>query len=285
MSSLHEHLRISPPRLAYAQLSPPSMAPSARPTRSLKHEYELFVDQEIENYKESVPRSVLLSIGDEAVASLSAQPQFALTELVLVDQVDRIIFKRLRLPAYNTWRRRRLKLIDELRRPQHWGLRPDDVLVRALPDTDGRVLVAGAPDEVSALYLAANGCAVTALTPELETKERMEQAAIGAGLSGRVDARLGDLSSWRPETPLNAVIVNPAALDALSPEERARVIELLQSATMDGGFHLVQTIAASAKQSGATSLDELQSCYLGWTVTVERSDGRGKTFLARKGAA
>ena len=262
------------------------MAPSARPTRSLKHEYELFVEQEIENYKESVPRSVLLSIGDEAVASLSAQPQFALTELVLCDQVDRIIFRRLRLPAYNTWRRRRLKLIDELRRPEHWGLRPDDMLVRALPpDSDGRVLVAGASDEVSALYLAANGCAVTALTPELETKERMEQAAIGAGLSYRVDARVGDLSSWMPETPLNAVIVSPAALDALSPDERARVIELLQTATMDGGVHLVQTIAASAKHAGAMSLDELRSRYQGWTVTVERADGRGKTFLARKGAA
>src|SRR4051812_30094664 len=28
-----------------------------RPSRSLKHEYELFVEREIENYKESVPRS------------------------------------------------------------------------------------------------------------------------------------------------------------------------------------------------------------------------------------
>ena len=56
-----------------------------RPTRSLKHEYELFVEQEIENYKESVPRSVLLSIGDDAVSSLSAAPQFALTEILLCD--------------------------------------------------------------------------------------------------------------------------------------------------------------------------------------------------------
>jgi hypothetical protein len=29
----------------------------------------------------------------------------------------------------------------------------------------------------------------------------------------------------------------------------------------------------------------LRSRYRGWTVTVERSDGRSKTFLARKGAA
>src|SRR5215471_7276138 len=149
------------------------MATPHRPTRSLKHEYELFVEQEIENYKESVPRSVLLGIGDDAVASLSAAPQFALTELLLWDEVDKIIFKRLRLPSYETWRRRRIKLIDELRRPEHWGLRPDDVLVRALPpSSEGRVLVAGAADEVSALYLAANGCQVTTLAAEEDALER-----------------------------------------------------------------------------------------------------------------
>lgn len=257
-----------------------------RPTRSLKHEYELFVEQEIENYKESVPRSVLLGIGDEAVSSLSAAPQFALTELLLCEEVDRLIFKRLRLPTYDAWRRRRLKLIDELRRPEHWGLRPDDVLVRALPpSTEGRVLVAGAADEVSALYLAANGCDVTTLTGEATALERVMQAAIGAGLAGRVHALIGDLASWIPELPLNAVIVNPAALDGLSAAERARVIQVLQKATMDGGVHLVQTIVSASRSNGAVSLDELRSRYRGWTVTVERADDRSKTFLARKGAA
>jgi hypothetical protein len=257
-----------------------------RPTRSLKHEYELFVEQEIENYKESVPRSVLLSIGDEAVASLCSEPQLALTELLLCDEVDRLITRRLRLPAYDTWRRRRVKLIDELRRPEHWGLRSDDVLVRALPtSTEGRVLVAGAEDEVSALYLAANGCNVTTLSAESDALERVIQAAIGAGLAGRVHAEMGDLASWTPEVPLNAVIVNPSVLDGLSTSERTRVIQVLQSATMDGGFHLVQTIVSSNKVSGALSLEELRSRYRGWTVTVERSDDRSKTFLARKGAA
>ena len=256
-----------------------------RPTRSLKHEYELFVEQEIENYKESVPRSVLLSIGDEAVSSMSAEPQFALTELLLCVEVDRIIFNRLRLSSYDTWRRKRLKQIDELRRPEYWGLRPDDVLVRALPSTDGRVLVAGASDEVSALYLAANGCEVTTLTAEAEGVERMTQAAIGAGLGSRVHALIGDLSSWLPDLPLNAVIVNPSVLDNLSADERTRVIELLQSATIDGGVHLVQTIISSGKANGAVSLEELRNRYRGWTVTVERTDARSKTFLARKGAA
>jgi hypothetical protein len=260
------------------------MAHPHRPTRSLKHEYELFVEQEIENYKESVPRGVLLGIGDDAVSSLTSAPQFALTELLLCHEVDRLIFKRLRLPSYDTWRRRRIKLIDELRRPEHWGLRPDDVLVRALPtSTEGRVLVADASDEVSTLYLAANGCEVTALAAGEDALERVRQAAIGAGLAGRVNAELGNLTSWRPHLPLNAVIVNPVALDGLSTEERARVIETLQSATMDGGIHLVRTIVAAGK--AAISIDELRSRYRGWTVTVERADGRTKTFLARKGAA
>ena len=269
----------------------PNFAPhrgmaSNRPTRSLKHEYELFVDQEIENYKESLPRSVLLGIGDDAVSSLSAAAQFTLTELVLCNEVDKIIFRRLRLPSYETWRRRRLKLISELRRPEHWGLRPDDALVRALPQAiEGRVLVAGAEDEVSALYLAANGCEVTTLASEEHALERVVQAAIGAGLAGRVHAQIGDLASWTPQVPLTAVvIVNPAALSGLTPAERARAIEVLQSATMDGGVHLVQTIVGSSKGQDAMSLEELQSRYDGWTITVERA-GRGRTFLARKGAA
>jgi hypothetical protein len=264
------------------------MASSSRLTRSLRHEYELFVEQEIENYKESVPRSVLLSIGDEAVAALSAQPQFALTELLLCEEVDRIIVRRLRLPAYESWRRRRLKLIDELRRPEHWGLRPDDVLVRTFPTSgEGRVLVAGAPDEVSALYLAANGCQVTTLAAGVDTAERVVQAAIGAGLSGRVHAQVGDLSSFAPDTPLNAVIVNPEAFAMLSPMERARVIDVLQSATLDGGVHLVQTLAGIDSTADTLSLDELRARYRGWQVTVERGEGeqRAGTFLARKGAA
>ncbi len=257
-----------------------------RPTRSLKHEYELFVEQEIENYKESVPRSVILSIGDEAMSVLSAQPQLALTELLLCDEVDRIIFKRLRLATYDTWRRKWLKLSDERRRPEHWGLSPDDALVRALPtSSEGRVLLAGAADERPALYLAANGCDVTTLAGEEDALERMRQAAIGAGLAGRVHAQIGNLSSWTPDVPLTAVIVNPSVLDGLSSAERARVIDILQSATMDGGIHLVQTIVASSNATDAMSLEELRSQYRNWTVTVERAQDRSKTFLARKGAA
>ena len=262
------------------------MAP--RPTRSLKHEYELYLELEIENYKESIPRSALLGIGDEAVSSLTQQPQLALTELLLCEEVDRIIVRRLRLPTYNTWRRKRVKLVAELRRPEHWGLRPDDALVRAVqPAAERQVLVADAGDDVAPLYLAANGCDVTTIAPEIEPLERVMEAAIHAGLAERVHAHVGDLASWTPHSPLHAVIVNPAALESLSTSERGRVIDLLQSATTDGGIHLVRTLAGSARSGSALSLDELRTRYRGWDVKVERADGsgRGKTFLAKKGAA
>src|ERR1041384_250789 len=105
-----------------------------RPIRSLQHEYERYVEQEIEAYKESVPRTVLLGIGDEAVAALARQAQFTLTELIVWEEVDRIIARRLRLPSATTWRRRRSKLIEELRRPERWGMTANHVLVRGLSE-------------------------------------------------------------------------------------------------------------------------------------------------------
>ena len=254
-----------------------------RPSRSLKHEYELYVEREIENYKESVPRSVLLSIGDDAVRALAREQQFALTELLLWDEVDRIIFKRLRLPSYATWRKRRIKLLEELRRPEHWGLSPHDCVVRAVQSVaaDSRVLVAGVSDENRALlYLAAHGCEVTALGNGDEV-QRVLDAAEAAGLGERVRATIDGLGSWTPEAPLTAVIYTPAAFAGLGKTERARVIEVLQSATEDGGVHLVQTIAAGKR--AAVSLDELRRRYQGWEVTVE--EGGASTFVARKGVA
>ncbi|MEO7713567.1 MAG: hypothetical protein ABIV10_11680 [Gemmatimonadaceae bacterium] len=252
---------------------------ASRPSRSLKYEYALYLEREIENYKESVSRSVLLSIGDDAVSALAAQQQFALTELLLVDEVDKIIFKRLRLPAYVTWRKRRVKLMEELRRPEHWGLSPDDLVVRAVQTVtaDSRVLLAGAAVETPALFLAARGCDVTALSAP-DTVQRVLDAAEEAGLGERVHATALALESWTPGAPLTAVIYTPAAFAGLTAAERARVIQVLQSATADGGVHLVQTIAAGKRTP--VSLDELRRRYRGWEVTVE--EGAPNTFLARK---
>ncbi|HJQ20814.1 MAG TPA: hypothetical protein VJ867_10725 [Gemmatimonadaceae bacterium] len=254
---------------------------ATRTARSLRHEYELYIEQEIENYKESIPRSGILAIGDEAAARLASEAQFVLTEMLLLEEVDRIIFRRLRLPTYNTWRRKRLKLHEEMRRPEHWGLTRSDAVVRALPaaSENGHVLVAGESAHRSALFLAANGCDVTAIECEQDSVERVMEAAIQAGLAERVHAVTGELARWTPDSPLHAVICSHSALATLTAPDRARVIAVLQSATADGGVHLVETIAA-----GSAALDELTNTYRGWTVSIEadRCGDDSKAFLARK---
>jgi len=266
--------------------------------RSLKHEYELYVEREIEDYKDSIPRSVILKIGDEAVAVLAAQDQVALTELLIWQEVDRIISRRLRLPSYQTWRRRRLKELERFRRPEHWGIDPNAALVRELQHApDRHVLVAGACREGQALFLAANGCAVTALDPAADAMQRVMDAAQQAGLDDRVRGYCGDLSGWHPDVELHAVVCSAAALAGLSSADRERVISILQSATADGGVHLVETIAVGAGSviaegeteatEGSTiiPIEELETRYRGWQVTLERTRENGsRTFLARKEA-
>jgi len=247
--------------------------------RSLKYEYELFVENEIENYKESVSRSAILMIGDEAVSALRANEQFAMDELLLCEEVDRLIRKRLRIPMYSTWRRKRLKALEEYRRPEHWGLRPDGILAREIrPPAESKVLVAGA-DEGTALYLAAHGCDVTALGTQADALERVMAAAHEAGLTDRIEGQVAGLRSWSPQSVLSAVVCTPSAFDGLDADERGRAIELLQSATRDGGVHLVGTIVSGRR---GISLTELRKRYKGWTISVEEESVTAKSFLARK---
>ena len=108
------------------------------------------------------------------------------------------------------------------------------------------------------------------------------QAAIGAGLAGRVQARSGICRRGRREEPLNAVIVNPAGARRLSIEERARVIDALQRATWTAASTSCGRSSARAGWwIGVARGTAIR--YQGWEVTVERSDGRTKTFFARKG--
>jgi hypothetical protein len=250
--------------------------------RSLKHEYDLFVENEIDDYKESISRTALLKIGDEAVAVLYAQLQFGMTELLLCDEVDRIIRKRIGVPTYPTWRRKELKRRkeqEEFRRPEHWGLSADSMLAREvhLPAAS-RVLVAGPAAANAALYLAAQGCSVTAIdgsSGEVVSRKPDELAM----LAGRIESVSGGLKGWAPGEPLSAVVCTPAAFAGLTSAERARVIEVLQSATRDGGVHLVDTIIAGRAEP---SLSELKKSYKGWTISVVDDGTASRSFLARK---
>ena len=250
------------------------------PQRSLKHEYELFVEREVENYKDAVPRSVILSIGDEAAAALCAQPQLALTELMLCGEVDRLIAGRLGLPSFRVWRRRHLKALDQYRRPEHWGIRPDAPLVTAIePAAQSHVLLAGSVAPGPALYLAAHGCAVTAVEDRFDAIDRVMSAAEAAGLTRRVRGYVSDFASWVPDAPLDAVVYSPSALEGLDPSGRGRTISRLQGATTAGGVHLFETSFVGSEMA---LVDELHERYSGWRTAVQRQAGSRGTFLAHK---
>jgi hypothetical protein len=253
--------------------------------RSLRHEYDLYVENEIEAYKDSISRTALLKIGDEAVASLQGQMQIVMSELLLCDEVDKIIRKRLRIPAYSTWRRKYLKRLDELaefKRPEHWGVRADSAVVREVHfPAEAKVLVAGSQAASTALYLAAQGCSVTAIDSASanDGATNHEDAAL---LPGKVATLPVSLSDWHPEEPLNAVVCTPAAFAGLTSAQRAKVIEVLQSATRDGGVHLVDTIIASRAEP---SLSELKKSYKGWDISILDDGVTSRSFVARKAVA
>lgn len=80
-------------------------------TRSSRREYLEWIEEQLENFKDSIPRSDLLRIADEAVRELpvTGQGQYQLTEVLLSDAVDRRLARLLKLPTYRSWRTARRK--------------------------------------------------------------------------------------------------------------------------------------------------------------------------------
>ena len=253
--------------------------------RSLKHDYDLFVENEIETYKDSISRTVLLKIGDEAVASLENQAQFAMNELLLCDEVDKIIRKRKRIPTYATWRKHELKRRaeqEEFRRPEHWGVSSESALAREFrPQPESHVLVAGADGANAARYLAAQGCSVTAITSETDDVGKLDPEDEKL-LAGRIESVPIGLMEWAPDELLSAVVLTPAAFAGLKAAERSKVFAILQSATRDGGVHLVDTLIQNHAEP---SLSELKRNYKGWTISVVDKGTSARSFVARKEVA
>ncbi|HJU66287.1 MAG TPA: hypothetical protein VJ596_11445 [Gemmatimonadaceae bacterium] len=251
--------------------------------RSLKHEYELFVEREIENYKEAVPRSKLLSIGDQAVAALASNQQLALTEVLLCEEVDRIIRDRVKVPTYDSWCKRRRKVLHDHKRPERCGIHPQGALVRAMPKmANGHVLVADTGEDGRVLYLAANGCAVTAVDATEEPAERLMDKVVGMGLTGRVRCLVGELKHWTPDVALKGVFCRVQELARLTQSERTTLMEQLRDATAVGGLHLV---ASQAGEQQHALLDELQAIYEGWTVSLQVEVTKEEVLWAEKSVA
>jgi hypothetical protein len=216
-----------------------------RPPPSLKQQYQEYVLQRIEGFKNSIPREDLLRLGDEAVAELNAttEGQFVLTEVLMLDCVDRLIIKRLALKSYRRWREQFLRLRKAQREPVHWGLESDHVVETLLPRVEpgDHVLVLGTGAEGAAYLMAAHDAAVTFVAGDLGAVERVESRIATEGLGAQFLAWVAQLGHWFPEleAPLCIAVIDAGVLVDLEQEDRERLMNSLQDQTEAGGIHLV----------------------------------------------
>jgi hypothetical protein len=254
-----------------------------RPPRSLRAEYEEFIEQRIEEYKDGLPRASLLGIGDEAVQELARAEQYLLTEVLLQEQVDAIIRRRLRLPSYRRWRERHVALRLAQTQPSHWGLAPYDPVV-ALADLvhdQDPVAVVGAADGACALFLAARGASVLVGDPDLAAIEGLENRASAEQLGSRLECLVVPLETWTPDRPILACVIETPAIAGLSAGDRAELIRRLKAVTVPRGYHVVMPASGPGAKAPAVSSDALRSLYADWSV--ERAQSGGGSAGARRG--
>jgi len=255
-----------------------------RPSRSLKQEYQEFILQRIEEYKNALPREALLQIGDEAVRELqaSAQDQYLLTEVLLLEHVDRIISRRLRLPSFPRWRQKHRALRDAQREPTHWGLDHAHPIVAWAPrlEPGDLVVVVGAAALPEALFLAAHDIEVFLVDQDLGAVEAAEGRAVTEQLAGALQALVISFGSWFPDLSPSLVVLEPRSLADLRAKDRTALIADLQARTRSGGVHVVLSAGAS-REVIPLGPEALQTLYSGWQLQRSRRSKRSG-FTATK---
>jgi hypothetical protein len=232
-----------------------------------KQHYHEYILQRIEGYKNSIDRDELLRLGDEAATELAAtgEGQFVLTEVLMLETVDRLIMKRLALRPYRRWRQQFIKLREAQRTPTHWGLEPNCALGRVVPRIEARdaALVIGSGAEPAAYLLAAHDAAVTFLACDLgcvdRIESRMAEEALGAMFEGYV-AQLGPgLPPFLDDVDdLHLVVLDPAAVAEFSTSVRAHFLEDVQRRSRPGAVHVILGSCA------ALAPESLGGLYEGW---------------------
>ena len=264
------------------QGSPHATGPTRRPPRSQKQEYQEFLLQRIEEYKNTLPREELLRIGDEAVRDLeSGAEQYLLTEVLLLEHVDRIIMRRLKLPSFRRWAQNHRALRTAQREPTHWGLEPNDpVALRGrLLEAGDLALVVGAAALPQALFIAAHDAEVFLLDQELGAVEAAEGRAVAEQLAGRFQALVVSFGGWLPDLRPALVVVDAVAVSSAEGAARESLIRGLQTCTTPGGLHVVLGMDPDAPQ--VLPLDSLQAHYSDWQVEKRKRRGSGG-FVATK---
>ena len=247
-----------------------------------KQHYQEYILQRIEDYKNSISRDELLRLGDEAASELHAtiEGQFVLTEVLMLESVDRRNTTRLALRSYRRWRQQFIKLREAQRTPTHWGMEPTCALARLLPriEPEDQVLVLGSGAEPATYLLAAHDAAVTFVAGDLGSVERVESRMIAEALASIFDALVAPIGGRLPVCldfveRIDVTVIDPGTLAELAPVERSDLLADLQQRSRPGGVHVILGSCPSLAP------DALRSFYEGWTEEeprrrrVRRSEG------------
>lgn len=251
-----------------------------------KQHYQDYILQRVEGYKNSISRDELLQLGDEAAADLqsASEGQFVLTEVLMLESVDRIIMKRLSLKPYRKWHQQFVKLREAQRTPTHWGLEPDGVLARLLPRIEPRdqVLIVGSGGEPATYLLAAYDAAVTFIASDLGSVERVENRIAAEALGGMFDGYVIHLGPALPgfldtQDGVDLVIIDPGALLEIDVTDRCELVRDLQRRSRPGGAHaLLPTCPGLAPEA-------LLSLYDTWHVDTAAKTRRRQGASQRTG--
>jgi hypothetical protein len=237
-----------------------------------KQHYQEYILQRIEGFKNSIGRDELMRLGDEAASELQAtsEGQFVLTEVLMLETVDRLIMKRLALRPYRRWREQFRKLREAQRTPVHWGLDGGCALARLLPRVEANdlALVIGAGAEPATYLLAAHDARVTFLACDVGCVERVESRMAAEALASLFEGFVAPLGPALPGflESLDCVeigVLDPNTFAGFKPQTRAALLRDLQRRSRPGGVHVV------LGGSGALSSDSIRALYDGWTVEEE----------------
>jgi hypothetical protein len=237
-----------------------------------KQHYQEYILQRIEGFKNSIGREELMRLGDEAASELQAtsENQFVLTEVLMLETVDRLIVKRLALRPYRRWREQFRKLREAQRTPVHWGLDGGCALARLLPRIEAQdtALVIGAGAEPATYLLAAHDAAVTFVACDVGCVERVESRMAAEALASLFEGFVAPLGPALPcfleaLEGVDVIVLDPETLSGFKPHTRAALLGDLQRRSRPGGVHVV------LGGSRALSPDSIRAFYDGWTVEEE----------------
>jgi hypothetical protein len=253
-----------------------------RPLRSLRQQYDLYIMDRIEHYKNKLSREELLRQAAEAMTDLRGDEQFLLTEVLAQTAVDEYIKRRLGIRGFESWRKSYPKRRAAQRDPTHWGLDGNHLVAGLAPriEPDDPVLVVGCGAEACAYLLAAHDGVVTFLDRDVGVVERAESRIAAESLSSTFEAVCVQFGKWLPclaETFV-LVVVDAGTLATLTPGERRVLLAELQQVTAPGGLHALVPDALGSGPEG------LAGHYASWQREPVPHTGRRSRGAQSRGA-